>query len=75
MVNSNSKVSSINLCPLIMVKPGIMEVIQNMRSRNPEELLNTSPAIIVEKNNIIQETMSSLHLKKTQRVCRRIQEY
>ena len=63
MVNTNPTVSEINLCLLRVVKLGIMKVKPNMRSRNLEETLTTSPAMIMDKKVAIQETVNAPHIQ------------
>ena len=63
MVNTNPTVSEINLCLLRVVKLGIMKVKPNMRSRNLEETLTTSPAMNLYKRVTMRRTMRALQRK------------
>ena len=68
IVNTNLKVSSTNVCFHSVVKMEMMKVKQKMIKNIPKGTLITSPAIIVDKNFTMRETLNSLHRKNLKRM-------
>ena len=68
MGNPNPKVSEINLFLHSVGKLEMVEVKQKTILRNPEENLNTPPAIIVDKRETIRGTMSYIHRKNSKKM-------
>ena len=51
-----------------------MMIIQNNTNKNPEEILTTSPVIIVEENITMQETDNYIHRQNQMRMQKHLEK-